>query len=327
MEGDAPEERITHVESLPMVDWRMIERWGLDSSALPPDTRRRFYEPSLWESRPWEIAGAMTVLLLQSATIAGLIVTDRRRRRFKEQLAQERLELAHLSRTTQLGALSGSFAHELNQPLAAILANAEAGSRMLDAESPDLDEIRAILEDIAEDDRRAADVIAQLRPMMLKGEATLEPLDLNAAAASALALARSELASRGDEVQFSPDPAPLMVMGNLVQLKQLILNLLMNASEAMADLPAERRRIVVETRRRENGGAELSVADEGRGLPEELRPDPFRAFVSTKPDGMGLGLSICRSIALAHGGGLEFDGDRERGARVVLALPPPKETA
>ena len=260
---------------------------------------------------------------MQSATIAALVVQERRRRRIAEELAVERLELAHLSRTSQLGALSGALAHELNQPLASILANAEAGSRLLEAAPPDLKELSDILADIADDDRRAAGIITQLRRLMVKGGTELERLDLNQIVAATVTLARSELIARQTRVEFRQGQPEVIVRGNLPQLQQVVLNLMLNAAEAMAELPAAERRIVVETRVREDGFREVAVADRGRGLWPKSQADAFKPFVSTKPNGLGFGLSICRSIAQAHGGTLAFDERAGEGARIVLTLPPP----
>ena len=235
----------------------------------------------------------------------------------------ERLELAHLSRTSQLGELSGAFAHELNQPLTAILSNAEAGSRLLARKSPDIEELKNILFDIVEDDKRAADVITQLRRLMVKGETELVRMNLNEAVTATIALSRSELLARETKLDFSREQTELPVKGNLAQLQQIILNLLLNAAEAMSKMAPSERVIFVQTRQREDGFRELAVLDRGPGLSPDMLANAFKPFVSTKDKGLGLGLAICRSIAQAHGGTLQFDEPGSFGARVVLALPPP----
>jgi len=261
------------------------------------------------------------VIALQFATIAGLVVQYRRRRRIAEELNLERLELVHLSRVHQLGELSGAFAHELSQPLTSILANAEAGQRMLQSGQADSAEIQSIFEDIASDDRRAASIIRHLRRLMVKGEAKLESLDLNDAVAATLALANSEFVVRQTTVSFDPSRSGLNVRGCMEQLQQLVLNLLLNAGESMSRIPVAERRIEVQTRNRNNGTCEMTISDSGPGIPPELTATIFQPFVSTKHEGLGLGLAICRSIALAHGGSLAFDEDRTEGARAVLTLP------
>jgi signal transduction histidine kinase len=303
------------------VHWPQMLRWDLDKELLPDDAEIRDYQPSIWEQYRVQILAIATVMLLQSATIAALIAQYGRRKRMAEQLALERLELTHLSRVQQLGELSGAFAHELNQPLTSILANAEAGERLLQSDPVDTEELKEILKDIASDDKRAAAIIAQLRRLMVKGEAKLEPLDLNRTIEATLALAHSELVARQTRVSFNSQQAELKVHGSVAQLQQLVLNLLLNAAESMSNLAAADRKVEIETRRRDDGSYEMSVSDYGPGLPPELRMNAFKPFVSTKDRGLGLGLAICRSIALAHGGTLAFDDARSPGARVVLTLP------
>lgn len=306
----------------PLVDWRQMKRWGIDLARLPTDADLQFYEPSVLERYRAEILAILAVIILQAATIAALIIQGRRRHRVEQELSLERLELAHLSRTTQLGELSGAFAHELNQPLTSILANAETGSRLLEKDAPDTQELKEIFGDIVADDKRAAGVIAQLRRLMVKGDTKLDRMDLNEAVTATIALARSELVARQTRLDFVRAQPELPVRGNLEQLQQVILNLVLNASEAMSQLAPSERRIAVETRKRDDGIRELSISDRGPGLSPEMKATVFKPFVSTKAKGLGLGLSICRSIALAHGGTLKFDDEKHDGARIVLALPP-----
>jgi C4-dicarboxylate-specific signal transduction histidine kinase len=305
-----------------------MARWSLKRDDLPEGTEIRNYQPSVWELYWLEILTTGAVILLQAATIAALIVQYHRRKRVGDELALERLELAHLSRVHQLGELSGAFAHELNQPLTSILANAEAGRRLLKQEPGDSRELAAILDDIVADDKRAAAIIAQLRSLMVKGEARLEPIDLNRMIGSTITLANSELVARQTMVSFDGQQEELKVRGNVAQLQQLVLNLLLNAADAMSSLPIAERQVEIGTRKRHDGSREMAVSDRGPGLSPELKAKVFEPFVSTKDNGLGLGLAICRSIALAHGGVLWFDDDRRIGARVVLTLPSPgMETA
>lgn len=324
--GTPPEERYVATTGRPVVDWRQLVRWGIDSDRLPAGAQIEFHAPTAWEQYRLQILAILGIIILQSATIAALVLLDRRRRTVQAELVRERLELAHLSRTTQLGQLSGAFAHELNQPLTSILANAEAGARLIDVNSPDLNELKDILKDIADDDRRAAAVIAQLRQLMVKGEVKLERVDLNRAVAATVALARSELVARQAEVDFRWEQKELPVQGNLPQLQQIVLNLILNATEAMSHLPPADRKVTIETGTLPNGMRQLSVSDRGPGISAEMRDKAFTPFVSGAT-GMGLGLPICRSIAVAHGGTLAFDVHDGVGARIVLCLPPFKPQA
>lgn len=220
-----------------------------------------------------------------------------------------------------LGELSGAFAHELNQPLTSILANAETGRRLLESGANDLTELKEILTDIVDDDKRAAEVIAQLRRLLVKGEAELEPVDLNQVVAATQALTNTELLVRQTPVEFRRSPSAVEVLGNFAQLQQVVLNLVMNAVDATSQLPPAKRLVEAVVRQREDGKGELAVSDNGLGVGPEMMKDAFKPFVSTKPAGLGLGLAICRSIVAAHGGTLLFDPKPQRGARIVLALP------
>ncbi len=319
--GVPPEQRIVASTVRPMVDWRQLKRWGISTELLPEDVLLEFYEPTDWERYRTAILAAMALLALLSVLVSGLIVVDRRRRVIQQELALERLELAHLSRISQLGQLSGAFAHELNQPLTSILANAEAGVRLLENSPPDLKELKEILGDIVADDRRAAGVITQLRQLMIKGEVKIEPVDINKVVTSTIELAKGELVVRQTTVDFHRNQKELLVNGNIPQLQQVVLNLMLNAAQAMSHLHSSQRRITVETGLGADGMCELSIADRGPGISAEMRSRIFKPFVSGGGNGMGLGLSICRSIALAHGGTLAFDEQARGGARVVLTLP------
>jgi signal transduction histidine kinase len=310
------------VPSRPVVDWRQLRRFGLDPELLPPGTLLEYYTPSVWARYRWAILLAAGVILAQSATIAALILQERRRLAAERKVAEQRMALAHVSRVAQLGELSGALAHELNQPLTSILANAEAGAQLAQREPTDLAELVAILKDIADDDRRAARIIVELRRLMSKGETNVEQLNLNDIVATAVALVASEFVVRQVEVETRLARGYLRVDGNRVQLKQVILNLLLNAADAMADQPIATRRIVVSTRVRTDDWREVTVEDSGPGLAQEVADDPFRAFVTTKPNGLGLGLSICRTIVQSHSGTLGFDPDRKKGTMAILALPP-----
>jgi signal transduction histidine kinase len=213
------------------------------------------------------------------------------------------------------------LAHELNQPLTSILANAESGVRLLDNDPIDVKELRDILGDIVLDNKRAATVITQLRRLMIRGETSLEPMDFNHAVTTTLALARSELLARQTCVDVVLDMPDVPIRGNLAQLQQVILNLLLNASDAMAHLPPTQREIVLRTRKRERGACELTVTDRGVGISPQRRSEVFKPFVSTKKTSLGLGLAICRSIAQAHGGTLRFDESFDEGARAIFTLP------
>ena len=315
------------ISGAPAVDWRAMRRHGLDVRRLPEGTRILHYEPTLWELYRVPILVIATIIAAQAITIAGLVVQRRRLVRAQATLASERAQLTHVSRNMRLGQLSAALAHEINQPLAAIQANADAGARLARRTPPDQDEITAIFGDIASDVGRAAAIIANLRRLMVKGETAFDTVDLNEIVTATLALASNELAARGAKVRSELAPERLEVRGNGPQLQQIVLNLAFNAAEAMADLPEAYRIVRVHTARQPDGSRTLAVTDAGPGIPRERRADVFRPFVTGKSMGLGVGLAICRSIAEAHGGSLEFTDAGASGARILLTLPPQEAAA
>lgn len=234
----------------------------------------------------------------------------------------QRLQLTHLGRAAILGQLSGAFAHELKQPLTSILGNAEAALRMLARGSNDPAELREILIDIVQDDERAAQVIQRLRSLLDKGDTVRQPVDLNQVIQEVLELARSELITRNVSVTTDFDRSAPIVHADRVQMQQVILNLLMNACEAMTNVPAAQRKIMVRTRFDRTGSfVEASVTDTGCGIPPADLERIFQPFVTTKGQGMGLGLAICRSVAQAHGGRLWAESTPGDGATFYLRIP------
>jgi two-component system, LuxR family, sensor kinase FixL len=221
------------------------------------------------------------------------------------QAREQRQQLAHLGRAAVLGELSGAFAHELVQPLTSILGNAEAALTILSREQAGPPEIRDMLRDIVKDDVRAAEVIQRLRSMLARGEIQRQPIDLNQIVRDVVALARSDIISRNVSVITQLDPDIPLVLADGVQLQQVVLNLIVNACEAMSGAPADDRRLTIGTTPIEGGrGIECFVADRGRGIPADQLERIFQPFVTTKKHGLGLGLAICRSIIEAHGGRL-----------------------
>jgi two-component system sensor kinase FixL len=252
--------------------------------------------------------------LLGSATD----ITERKRAELDA--ARQRNELAHLSRVAMLGELSGSLAHELNQPLAAILSNAQAAQRFLAREVVDLDEVRDILKDIVDQDKRAGEVIHRLRLLLKKGEVQRQPLAVNELVYEVLTLIRSDLVNYGVTLTTEFASELPLVQGDRVQLQQVLLNLIMNACSAMSDSPQSNRRLALRTEVVE-GGVRVSVTDSGRGIPPRDLEHIFEPFFTTRAEGMGLGLTVCRTIINAHGGTLLAENNRDRGASLRVILP------
>jgi signal transduction histidine kinase len=243
------------------------------------------------------------------------------RKRAEQEARNQQQQLAHLGRAAVLGQLSGAFAHELNQPLTSILGNAEAALRLIETGALDPAELRAILTDIVHDDMRAAQVIERLRALLSKGEIVRRRVDLNAAVRDVLELARSELITRHVRVDTTLDPELPEVLADRVQLQQIILNLLMNACEAMTGQPVADRKLVLATQQlAEDSCIQFTMRDSGCGIPPGDLERIFQPFVTTKAQGMGMGLAICRSVAESHRGRLWAES-HGAGATFHLQLP------
>ena len=257
--------------------------------------------------------------------LLGVAIDITQRKRVEAQAEEDRVALYHMTRVSLLGQLSASIAHQLNQPLASIMANAEAARTMLGREPLDLDELRAICDDIAAEDQRAAQVIRRLGVLFKRGDAVLESLDVNEFCRETFEFTRSVLTTRHVtfSTQFEPDLPP--VLGDRVQLQQLLLNLLVNAADAMADVPEEHRHVTVSTSLKD-ANVKICVTDRGPGVPAEDREKVFEPFWSSRPGGMGMGLAVCRSIVEAHHGRITV-ADAEGGGAVFCVLLPTRAPA
>ena len=245
----------------------------------------------------------------------GRDISDRKR------AEEARRNLAHATRVSTMGTLAGSLAHELNQPLTAILSNAQAGSRFLGNPPPNFAEVKDLLQDIAQDATRAGGVIRQLRSLVKKDELQLVPLDLNRVIGDVVRLLHSDTVIRKVQVVLDFDSHPSPVGGDSVQLQQVMLNLMLNAFDAMRDVAENERKVQVRTRQLDAGAVQIEVQDCGTGIPPERVSRLFEPFQSTKRDGLGLGLSISRSIVEAHGGRLWAVNNAGRGATFCFTVP------
>jgi PAS domain S-box-containing protein len=252
---------------------------------------------------------------------AGVLIDITRRKQAELEVQQQRQLLTHLTRVATLGELSGALAHELSQPLTSILTNAQAAQQFLAHDEIDPAELREILNDIVDADRRAGDFIRRLRALLRRGETTRQPLDVNEVASEVLRLLNSELVAHGVAVSTQLAPGLPKVNGDPVALQQVLLNLIVNACDAMRlDEPPERR-IAITTSLDGDGAVRVAIADRGVGLPREGVERVFEPFFTTKVQGLGLGLVICQSIVAAHGGHLSAMNNADRGATFWFTLP------
>ena len=303
-----------------VADARQLQRWGLSESRLPEGSVVRFKEPSIWDAYRWYIVAAALAIIAQTALISMLIVQRRRRRSAEVEVQHQRTELGHASRLATLGELSASIAHEVNQPLGAIAGNADAVELLLDADPPKMEEAKRVLRDLKRANERASDVVLRLRQLLRKRELAFEPYDVNEVASEVIRLLETEAAGRG--VPIVPELRPLPVIhGDRLHFQQVLLNLLVNGMDAMADAPTGRKRLAVRTAHNDDGEVEITVTDTGRGIAAADLPRLFDSFFTTKKDGMGLGLSLCRSIVQAHGGRISATNNLSGGATFTVLLP------
>ena len=248
-----------------------------------------------------------------------LDITERRQAELEA--AQQRQDLAHASRLTTVGELTASIAHEISQPLGAILSNAETAEILLESKQPQLEEVQQILADIRKDDLRASEIIRRMRELLRKRELELKLIDLNAVTSDVLRLVDGETRRRGVKIekQFA-DNLPF-VRGDAIHLQQVLLNLILNGLEAMSESSESNRRLTMRTAYDGKSNVEVAVEDSGPGIPSDRLPRLFDSFFTTKSHGMGLGLSIVRSIVEAHGGRIWAENNSSGGACFRFTLP------
>jgi PAS domain S-box-containing protein len=254
------------------------------------------------------------------ARMMGVALDITERKQAEQESVQHRNELAHVARVSTMGQLASSLAHEINQPLGAILRNAEAAELFLQEPSPDIDEIRAILADIREDDQRAGEVIDRMRGLIKRREIERCPLDLHLLAGEVVRLVRPDAEMRRVRLVIEPGPVLPPVQGDRVQLQQVMLNLLINAMDAVKDNPPAKRLVTVSAQPT-SANIEVSVSDNGQGISADQLVRVFEPFFTSKPNGLGMGLAISRSIIEAHGGQLWAESGPGGGAVFRFVLP------
>lgn len=306
--------------STPKYDWRQLQRWNIDEHRLPPGSKVLFRESTAWERYSWQIALIAAAFLLQAGLIA-ILLRERRMRQLAEVQSRQRMsELAHVNRFSTAGELAASIAHEINQPLGAIQANAEAAAIMLRSPAPDLPELREIVGDILNHDQRAAEVIKRMRSLLKKAPFEPKNLDLNDLARETTEFLSALAHGRNLELRSAIAPYQLPIRGDPVQLQQVVLNLVVNGIDAMHETPSENRVIEIRTSRLDEY-AELSVSDHGPGIQEGKLKEVFEPFFTTKAEGMGMGLAIARTIVEAHDGQISAKNQESGGASFQIRLP------
>jgi two-component system, LuxR family, sensor kinase FixL len=287
-------------------------RYQTEYRLLMPDDATRW----IWSLGRVECDAAGRPVLIRGASRD--ITTAKHAEREMQQLRQE---ITHAGRVTMMGQLASALAHEINQPLAAILSNAEAAERFLQLDTPNITEVRAILADIRSADKRAADVIDRMRRLLRRNTVDAQPLDVAALVGEVAALVRSDAAARHVKLNIDVPGALPAIRGDRVHLQQVLLNLILNGMDALNGAGPERRRVSVSARRDGGQSVEIAVGDGGHGIPADALGRIFDPFYTTKPDGMGMGLAISRTIVEAHGGKLWAENQDGGGAAFRFTVP------
>ena len=304
----------------PIFNWLQMQRWGISESDLPPGSEVRFREPGIWEKYRWQTLSVAAVLLIQAGLISILLHERHRRANAERESRNSLAELAHANRQATAGELTSSIAHELNQPLAAILTNTETAELILNSPSPDVSEVKEILADIKRDDIRAVEIIHHMRSFLRRAPLEDEAIDLNDTVRKVFDFLSAQASARNVALYFEPSGEPIQVRGDQVQLQQVIMNLVVNSMDAMAAIP-NGRAVVGRTEMNGGSSAVISILDSGPGIPAEKLNEVFDPFFTTKRQGMGIGLSISRTIVQAHKGRIWAENQKEGGAVFRLSLP------
>jgi signal transduction histidine kinase len=307
-------------DAKPIFNWQQMQRWNVSESSLPEGSQIRLREPTFLEQYRWQSMAIFAALFIQAGLIAFLLHERHLRHNAEAESRNRMSELAHVNRQATAGELSSSIAHELNQPLGSILANAETAEMILKSDRPDLGEVREILADIKRDDQRAGEVIRRLRGYLTRAPFETKDIDLNQIMGETFKFLSVQASAHNIALYLQTAPGELRIKGDPVQLQQVILNLVVNSMDAMAAIPYGR---TVIGRTELNGGStvEISISDSGPGIPPDKLAQVFDPFYTTKDQGMGIGLSIARTIILAHKGRIWAENQSGGGAAFHFTLP------
>jgi len=303
-----------------VADFRQLQAHGLSAADLPAGCELRNPPRNLWTEYRGFVLAAAGVVTLQALSIAALLLQRRRRRHAEADALQRRTELSRAMRFAAIGELTASIAHEINQPLGAILSNADAGELMIRNGQATPEALREILADIRRDDLRAHEVIRRLRALLERHEVVHGAMRLHPALDEVMALLAPEARRRSVTLERHFDAADDRLYGDPIQLQQVLLNLALNAMDAMADTEPARRQLHIGTAG-DGDKLQLVVADRGTGIDAADHGKVFESFFTTKPHGLGLGLPIVRAIVEAHEGRVELEAQAGGGSRFTVTLP------
>ncbi len=323
MDGEDPNTiPVTTLDAVkPAFDWRQLQRWNVNLSALPPNSDIRFRPDGKHDQKYMQIAAA-SVAFIVLIGLTAFAFNEHTKRRHAETVTRQRIsELAFVSRQATAGEMSAAIAHELNQPLGSILNDTETAELILNSNAPNTIQLRELLHDIRHSDQRATEIIRRLRALMSKQTSNLIRVDLNEIAQEALDIARIQAKAKGATLHAALAPEKIEVVGDTIQLQQVFINLIFNGIDAVNARKDGLRDIVISTSLASNRFAEVSVSDCGPGISKENLERIFNPFFTTKDNGMGVGLSLCRTIIEAHNGSIWGGNGLAGGAVFRFCLP------
>jgi len=303
----------------PVFDARKIEQWNVSEAALPVGSDMRFREPNLWDRYRWQISAIVVTIPSLCLIIAWLWFERRRRIVAERESHQHLLEVTKMDRAMTASAMSASIGHELNQPLSAILNNAETAEILLDSISLNRVQLKEILADIRRDDHRAVEIIQRLRMLLKQVELDPQKIDVAELVSDTVRIVQRHAAERGVTVQVEPLPGDLQIRADRVHIQQVLLNLAMNAIDAMENAPEAKRKLILRVNRRDPDVI-ITVEDTGTGIPVDKLKSIFMPFVTTKQQGTGLGLSIAQTIVGTYGGRIWAENGPKGGAMFHFTL-------
>jgi signal transduction histidine kinase len=321
LHGEVPSEIKVPSDGLgkPKFDWRELQRWGISEGRLPQDSEIYFRDPTAWEHYRPQILAICAAIIALAALISWLL-WERRYRRHAETVARDaRSELIQMNRLAAAGELSASIAHEINQPLTGIAANASAARRWLSREGPDIDKIKGILDQIERAADHATGIIKNLRTVFKRDTGDKSLVDINKIILTVLALGKREIEKHQIKVEMELGRQLPSVIGNEVQIQQVVLNVVMNATEAMHSV--QPRILRVQSHLSKSNMVNVSIEDTGTGIDPSNVDRVFKPLFSTKAAGMGMGLSVCQSIIESHNGRIWASAGVDRGSIFQFELP------
>ena len=310
----------------PIFDWHELQRWGIPESKLPPGSVVLYRNLSVWREYPRTVLSAVGALAIQALLIIGLMFERRARHRAEIDSRRNLALAADVSRRETMSVLSHTMAHELGQPITSVMLDAQALQTMIADKTATPDTIGEILCDIQAESVRATQIIERHRAMLRSHELQTKSIDLNAVVEECVALVAHDMITRQITVNVNLPPNPCFINGDQLLLQQVFVILVMNAMDAMAEMPPPRRHVTITSQVRA-ADVQVTVRDAGPGLPADIIGTLFTPFVTTKSHGLGIGLTIARTIVDAHGGSIEARNNPEGGATFTVTLPAAESAA